>query len=103
MKEQCKTCKRLNMADEVCGVDGEPLENISPDGLCCNYDPRLVTVEEYLDLAEQEAKKAENKKILKKIQQGRKFLKVPGVGKMLRTMFEYEIAQQNMTVDKINQ
>ena len=102
MKEQCKTCKHLNMLDEICGLDATPLAEIAEgEEGCHGYAPRLMTVEEFLDSAEYQAKGVGEKEVLKKLKRVRRGLKMPILGKALRVMIEQAIAKDNHTVDRM--
>lgn len=102
MNRQCRTCKRANMLDMICGLDATPLDDIAEDeGDCHGYDPRLVTTEEYLAQCEYEAKAEANKKVMKELKKVRRLLKLPLVSKVMEGMLQNEIVKSNLTVDTL--
>lgn len=103
MNKQCKTCKRANMYDMICGADCTPLDEIAEDeGICHAYDPRLATVDEYLGHAEKEALRDNRKDVIKALKKTRRSLKLPLIGKVMQQIIQNEIIKSNFTVDKLN-
>lgn len=118
----CEGCHHNR--DGICGVDGEPIENIAQDEecWCCAPIPsnesdsdvppesgqsvaslvadrstggkKYKTVEEFLDAAIDEGLKEGTKaslKVVKKCRKAKQWLKKPGIGSVILTMYEREL------------
>ena len=53
MENLCDTCKYAN--EDICGCDGEPIENINSEE-CCKYLKKIPTFEEIVKMSDEEVK-----------------------------------------------
>ena len=108
----CEGCHHNR--DGVCGVDGEPIENIAQDEECWTYSPepapeplppadgekkKYRTVEEFLDAAIEEAKKVggkKGKKVEKQCLKAKEYMRKPVIGRAVIALYERELKKSGL-------